>query len=84
VCAPLSTFDRKIERGDQIPIEERGAEEITAGFGKRTAPSGVKVYNPAFDVTPARLVTAILTEVGMIPHPDAEAIDRALARSSAR
>jgi len=52
-----------------IPIEERGAEEITEGFGKRTAPKGVKVYSPAFDVTPADLVTAIVTEKGIVNPP---------------
>ena len=55
--------------GDEIPIEERGAEEITEGFGKRTAPEGVKVYSPAFDVTPADLITAIVTEKGVVLPP---------------
>jgi methylthioribose-1-phosphate isomerase len=69
VAAPTSTFDVKIATGDLIPIEQRKAEEITEGFGKRTAPQGVKVYNPAFDVTPARLIDAIITEKGVIsPH----------------
>ncbi|MNR64926.1 Methylthioribose-1-phosphate isomerase [compost metagenome] len=54
--------------GEGIPIEERDAEEITEGFGKRTAPVGVKVYNPAFDVTPNEYVTAIITEKGVV-HP---------------
>ena len=80
VCAPLSTFDAKIATGAEIPIEERGAHEITHGFGKRTAPEGVKVYNPAFDVTPARLVTAIITEVGVIEHPNVERVEAALRR----
>jgi methylthioribose-1-phosphate isomerase len=52
--------------GADIPIEERNASEITEGFGTRTAPEGVKVYNPAFDVTPNELVTAIITEKGII------------------
>src|SRR5205085_3084349 len=54
--APLSTFDASIASGEEIPIEERESSEVTHGFGKRTAPTGVKVRNPAFDVTPARLV----------------------------
>jgi methylthioribose-1-phosphate isomerase len=66
VAAPSSTFDLKIESGAQIPIEERAAEEITCGLGRRTAPEGVDVYNPAFDVTPARLITAIITERGLV------------------
>jgi methylthioribose-1-phosphate isomerase len=56
VAAPTSTLDMSLLNGDLIPIEQRKAEEITEGFGKRTAPKGVKVYNPAFDVTPSRLI----------------------------
>jgi methylthioribose-1-phosphate isomerase len=81
--APLSTFDPEIEDGRQIPIEERPAEEVTHGFGRRTAPAGVKVYNPAFDVTPARLVSGIVTEVGRIEQPDRESVERALERGGA-
>ncbi|WP_374718187.1 S-methyl-5-thioribose-1-phosphate isomerase [Neobacillus sp.] len=66
VAAPLSTIDLDTKSGDDIPIEERDASEITEGFGKRTAPEGVKVFNPAFDVTPHELVTAIITEKGII------------------
>ncbi|MGD6877753.1 S-methyl-5-thioribose-1-phosphate isomerase [Bacillus infantis] len=66
VAAPISTIDMKTESGDAIPIEMRGTEEITHGFGKNTAPDGVKVFNPAFDVTPAELITAIITEKGII------------------
>lgn len=69
VLAPSSTFDLKLATGDAIPIEERGAEEITCGFGKRTAPEHVKVYAPAFDVTPARLITAIICEKGILTPP---------------
>ena len=69
VLAPTSTIDAAMASGDGIPIEERGAEEITEGFGRRTAPEGVQVYAPAFDVTPAELVTAIVTEHG-IAYPD--------------
>ena len=78
VVAPLSTFDPKLDSGDQIPIEERPPEEVTEGFGKRTAPEGVAVYNPAFDVTPAELVTAIVTEVGVIEAPNMNKVEAAL------
>lgn len=72
VACPLSTIDLNTPTGADIPIEERPAEEITEGFGKRTAPSGVKVYNPAFDITPHEYVTAIITEKGIIkaPYPE--------------
>lgn len=66
VAAPTSTFDLSIQSGDQIPIEERDGIEITHGFGRQTAPEGIDVYNPAFDVTPARLIKAIVTERGVI------------------
>lgn len=69
VACPLSTIDLNTPNGDLIPIEERHAEEITEGFGKRTAPEGVKVFNPAFDVTPNELVTAIITEKGIVRAP---------------
>jgi methylthioribose-1-phosphate isomerase len=68
VAAPSSTFDLSILDGADIPIEQRKPEEITLAFGKRTAPENVRVYNPAFDVTPAELISAIITEVGII-HP---------------
>ena len=71
VAAPISTVDISLETGAQIPIEERKAEEISKGFGKLTAPVDVQVYNPAFDVTPHELVTAIITEKG-IAHPPFE------------
>ena len=66
VAAPYSTFDLSLASGAEIPIEQRGAEEITEGFGRRTAPPGVKTYSPAFDVTPAELITAIITDRGLI------------------
>lgn len=66
IAAPSSTFDLETATGRDIPIEERGSEEITEGFGKRTAPAGVKTYSPAFDVTPAELIAAIVTEKGVI------------------
>jgi methylthioribose-1-phosphate isomerase len=66
VAAPMSTIDLETKMGTEIPIEERDAAEITEGFGSRTAPVGVKVFNPAFDVTPNEFVTAIITEKGIL------------------
>ena len=66
VAAPSSTFDLSLASGSEIPIEQRDPEEITNGFGRRTAPEGVNVYNPAFDVTPAEYIEAIITERGLI------------------
>ncbi len=66
VAAPSSTFDLSLPTGDAIPIEQRDPREVTHGFGKQTAPDGVRVYNPAFDVTPARLIAGIVTEKGLI------------------
>jgi len=72
VAAPSSTFDLAIPDGSGIPIEQREAEEITEGFGKRTAPPDVKTYNPAFDVTPNDLIAAIVTEKGLIQPVNAK------------
>jgi methylthioribose-1-phosphate isomerase len=69
VAAPTSTIDLKIKKGDDIPIEERSTVEVTHMQGKRVAPRGIKVKNPAFDVTPSRLVTAIITEKGVVRSP---------------
>ncbi len=69
VAAPISTLDMALEQGDQIPIEERKAEEISCGFGIPTAPAGIDVYNPAFDVTPNELVSAIISEKGVARSP---------------
>ena len=66
VAAPSSTFDLSIPDGSAIPIEQRDPREITHAFGQPTAPEGIDVYNPAFDVTPAELITAIITEKGVI------------------
>jgi len=74
VAAPSTTFDLSLDSGDQIPIEERSREEITHGFGRQTAPDGIGVYNPAFDVTPARLIKAIITERGIIDPVSRETI----------
>ena len=66
VAAPSSTFDLSLAGGDGIPIEQRDPREITHGFGRQTAPEGIDVYNPAFDVTPAELIAAIICERGVI------------------
>lgn len=78
IAAPTTTFDITIETGDEIPIEERASEEITCGFGKQTAPDGVEVYNPAFDVTPAHLIEAIITEKGIIQPVTTEEVQKVL------
>jgi len=70
VLAPSSTFDLSLATGAGIPIEERDPEEVVCGFGKRTAPDGAKVYSPAFDVTPANLITAIVFENGIVRPAD--------------
>jgi len=73
VVAPRSTFDPALSSGDQIPIEERAPEEITEIRGTRLAPAGARVFAPAFDVTPAALITGIVTEAGVIsPVTEAE------------
>jgi methylthioribose-1-phosphate isomerase len=78
VAAPFSTFDLSIESGKQIPIEQRSANEIINGFGKPTAPSNVPVFNPAFDVTPHELITAIITERGVLYPPFERSINESL------
>jgi len=74
VAAPLSTIDTSITDGTAIPIEERGAAEVTGYAGVRWAPEGVAVANPAFDITPAALVSALITEKGAVERPDAAKI----------
>ena len=69
VAAPISTLDLSLDHGDKIPIEERAAEEVTAMFGHKVAPEGTKVRNPAFDVTPNRYVSGIITERGVARAP---------------
>ncbi len=66
IAAPCNTFDLSLESGAGIPIEQRAAEEITCGLGRLIAPAGIDVYNPAFDVTPAAYITAIITERGLV------------------
>src|SRR6185437_14030014 len=69
VAAPRSTFDFSIASGDAIPIEERPAAEVTGFAGRSVAPDGAQAYNPAFDVTPAHLITAFVTESGVLRPP---------------
>jgi methylthioribose-1-phosphate isomerase len=79
VAAPSSTFDLRLPTGKAIPIEQRDGREVTHGFGRQTAPDGIKVYNPAFDVTPAELITGIVTEKGLIEPVGAATIHAALS-----
>jgi len=72
VAAPLSTFDSRIADGSMIPIEERPADEVTGYRGQRWAPEGIAVRNPAFDVTPAELITAIICEKAVVQAPGRE------------
>ncbi len=78
VAAPVSTIDPEAGSGKDIPIEERGGEEITCPFGVRIAPEGVKTFCPAFDVTPASYIRALITEKGVVTKPDEEKIGRLL------
>ncbi len=82
VAAPLSTIDRSLPDGSGIPIEQRSATEVTEVFGTPVAPADVPVFNPAFDVTPAELITAIITERGVLRPPFAAAIAAAFAADS--
>ncbi|MCH9023432.1 MAG: S-methyl-5-thioribose-1-phosphate isomerase [Planctomycetes bacterium] len=74
IAAPSSTFDLSLTSGDEIPIEERSADEITHPWGLQLAPPETKVYNPAFDVTPHEYITAIITERGVIEKPNTDKI----------
>ena len=78
VAAPTSTIDSSLSSGDDIPIEERSTEEVTTVFGRRIAPPGIEVANPAFDLTPAELIKAIITEKGVIYPPFANSISQLL------
>jgi methylthioribose-1-phosphate isomerase len=74
VAAPISTLDLTLASGDQIPIEQRAASEVTHVFGVPVAPDGTAVQNPAFDITPNRYVTAIITERGVAKAPFVESL----------
>jgi len=69
VAIPYSTIDTKLPDGSLIPIEQRGPEEVSCAFGRRTAPEGVNIYNPAFDVTPHHLITGFITDKGILTPP---------------
>ena len=79
IAAPSSTFDLSIQTGAEIPIEQRDPREVTHGFGRQTAPEGIGVYNPAFDVTPAGLIAGIICERGVIRPVNRETIASMLA-----
>jgi methylthioribose-1-phosphate isomerase len=81
VVAPLSTFDPDTPNGAAIPIEQRSPSEVTHGPDGSHAPARVNVYNPAFDVTPAAFVTAIVTEFGLIERPDLSRVEAVLRRA---
>jgi len=78
VAAPTSTIDLSLKSGDQIPIEERNPEEVTSIGGIRLAPKGVTAANPAFDVTPHKYITAIITEKGIVKEPYANSLKRVI------
>ncbi|MFN4294277.1 MAG: S-methyl-5-thioribose-1-phosphate isomerase [Thermoflexales bacterium] len=82
VAAPTSSIDMQLASGDLIPIEERRPEEVSEGFGRRTAPPGARIYNPAFDVTPHRYVTAIITERGIVRPPFGEGLRAIFERNA--
>jgi len=84
VAAPSSSIDLSMATGEEIPIEQRSGEEISRGFGRQTAPDGVDIYNPAFDVTPAELVSAIITEKGVCRPPYAQSLGRGDSRATTR
>jgi methylthioribose-1-phosphate isomerase len=77
VAAPISTLDLTLKSGDEIPIERRADSEVTHVFGVHVAPENIEVENPAFDVTPARYVTAIITERGIARAPYEESLKQA-------
>jgi methylthioribose-1-phosphate isomerase len=82
VAAPSSTFDLALSSGDEIPIEERAAAEVLRPLGAPAAPDGAKAFNPAFDVTPARLIRAIITERGVIDPVTKERIAAVLSKQN--
>jgi len=84
VCAPISSVDLETADGAAIPIEERAALEVTEVRGRRIAPVGTAVWNPAFDVTPAELITGLVTEEGVLRPPFGPALAAAVAARDAR
>ncbi|MGM0652714.1 MAG: S-methyl-5-thioribose-1-phosphate isomerase [Bacillota bacterium] len=84
VAAPVSTIDMNINSGENINIEERCTTEVTHFGGKQIAPEGITVFNPAFDITPARLITAIITEKGVVYKPDRDRINELVTADPAK
>jgi methylthioribose-1-phosphate isomerase len=84
VCAPLSSVDLATPDGDAIPIEDRSADEVTVIRGQRIAPADTPVRNPSFDVTPAELISAIVTEEGALRAPYGPALRAAMEQRDAR
>ena len=78
VAAPISTVDMSVTNGDQIEIEERSSSEVTEFRGIPVAPEGVEALNPGFDVTPAKYITAIVTEAGISRPPFKDSLDQAV------
>ena len=76
VAAPSSTFDLSLSNGNQIPIEERDVAEVTSFAGKAVAPAGVRAYNAGFDVAEAELITAIITEKGVVESPNEKKVSQ--------
>jgi methylthioribose-1-phosphate isomerase len=74
IAAPSSTFDLSIKSGAEIPIEQRPADEVAIFGDTKTVPEGVGIYNPAFDITEAQDIAAIITERGVIENPDTGSI----------
>ncbi|HEY0161628.1 MAG TPA: S-methyl-5-thioribose-1-phosphate isomerase, partial [Edaphobacter sp.] len=83
VAAPLSTIDVATTHGDQIPIEQRSATEVTHSNGKQMTPNGAAIQNPAFDVTPAKYITAIITEHGVLRAPYEQSIREMFEKAAA-
>jgi methylthioribose-1-phosphate isomerase len=81
IAAPWSTFDLSLPEGTAVPIEERPEEEIRILSGRRIVPDGAKVYNPAFDVTPAGMITALITETCVIRNPSTESVSEAAEKA---
>jgi methylthioribose-1-phosphate isomerase len=84
VAAPTSSIDLACPSGKRIPIEERSSREVTHVFGKQVAPTNIRVANPAFDVTPHELVTAIVTEKGVARDPFQKTLPRLVGDNGER
>jgi methylthioribose-1-phosphate isomerase len=84
VAAPTSSIDLACPSGKQIPIEERSSREVTHVFGKQVAPTNIRVANPAFDVTPHELVTAIVTEKGVVRDPFQKTLPKLIGKTDKR